>query len=152
MCFASYLMGCSSRPPTLGRASEGLNLGSYLRPALYPTSLPVVLRDRCQGAIPFCISEVEVTPGSDLIHPCTSSCLLKKSTQQGELCFSHGLTEACSPGDSLSGHCSREVRKRPVCTQGFGAGKYLHSSLLLDKILLLITKNRYLKLLILVLF
>ena len=33
-----------------------------------------------------------------------------------------------------------------------GAGKYLHSSLLLDKILLLITKNRYLKLLILVLF
>lgn len=33
-----------------------------------------------------------------------------------------------------------------------GAGKYLHSSLLLGKRLLLITKNRYLKLLILVAF
>lgn len=33
-----------------------------------------------------------------------------------------------------------------------GAGKYLHSSLLLGKRLLLITKNRYLKLLILVVF
>lgn len=53
------------------------------------------------------------------------------------------VSQATAPERSGRGQFVHEVLE---------AGKYLHSSLLLDKRLLLIMKNRYLKLLILVLF
>ena len=71
------------------------------------------------------------------------------------LSFTQGLTEDSSPGDDLS------VALTKLCQRGgreansymiWGARKYMQSSKHLGKRLLLVTKNRYSKLIILVLF
>lgn len=69
--------------------------------------------------------------------------------------FIQGLTEDSSPGDDLS------VALRKLCQRGgreansymiLGSRKYMQSSIRLGKRLLPVTKNRYSKLIILVLF
>ena len=81
----------------------------------------------------------------------------KKNAQHKrcELCFIQGLTKDCNSGDSLSvalRNCSKDTGEEPVYVWVIVVRKSVWSNVHLDKRWPLVTKNIYLKLMILVLF
>ena len=81
----------------------------------------------------------------------------KKNAQHKrcELCFIQGLTKDCNSGDNLSvalRNCSKDTVEEPVYVWVIVVRKSIWSNVHLDKRWPLITKNIYLKLMILVLF